>query len=389
MKIRNTIYLDLQATTPVDPRVLAEMTPYFNDTFGNPHSSDHIVGWEASRAIENASIQVGSLIGADPDEIIFTSGATEANNLGLLGLAKGEFGKKKKKILVSTIEHKCVLVINEVLNNQFGFEVVYVPVDSEGFVDITKLEELVDEDVLFVSIMAVNNEIGTIQDIPAISRIVRNAGAIFHCDAAQAPLAVDLKEYTNLVDLISLSGHKMYGPQGIGALFIRREIQEKVEPIIYGGGQQGTLRSGTLPLPLCVGMGSAAKFITSPEEKKLKEVQALRDKFVQNLLQLSCGVKLNGPKGNYRHPGNANICFKGFNANEILYSLQPKLAASTGSACTSGFFEPSYVLSAIGLSREDAESSIRFSLGNLTTGDDLDEAVKLIDRVLSELKRRN
>lgn len=389
MKIRNTIYLDLQATTPVDPRVLAEMKPYFSDTFGNPHSSDHIVGWEASRAIETASIKVGSLIGADPDEIIFTSGATEANNLGLLGLARGEFGKKKKRILVSTIEHKCVLAISEVLSTQFGFEVEYVPVDSEGFVDITKLEELIDEDVLFVSIMAVNNEIGTIQDIPAISRIVRNSGAIFHCDAAQAPLAVDLHEYINFVDLISLSGHKMYGPQGIGALFIRRDIQGLVEPIIYGGGQQGALRSGTLPLPLCVGMGSVANLITLPEEKKLKEIQARRNKFVQNLLQLSWEIKLNGPKGNRRHPGNINICFKGFNANEILNSLQPNLAASTGSACTSGFFEPSHVLSAIGLSREDAESSIRFSLGHFTTEKDLIDAVRLINNTLSNLEKRS
>ena len=388
MKIRNTIYLDLQATTPVDSRVLAEMMPYFCSSFGNPHSSEHIIGWEASNAINTSAQHVGKLIGADSDEIIFTSGATEANNLGLLGLARGVLGRRKRKVLVSEIEHKCILAITEVLRNQLDFEVELVPVDPEGFVDIPKLEELVDENVLFVSIMAVNNEIGTIQDIPTIARIVRKAGALFHCDAAQAPLAIDLRNFSNFVDLMSLSGHKIYSPKGIGVLFIRRDIQDKIEPIIYGGGQQGTLRSGTLPVPLCVGIGSAAKLLVLPNEQKRSDLLALRNKFVKSILQLSWEIKLNGTSGEQRHPGNTNFCFKGFDALEILNSLQPHLAASTGSACTSGFHEPSHVLSAIGLSREDADSSIRFSFGYSTSDEDLNEAVKLIDKALSRLQQR-
>ena len=389
MKIGETIYLDAQATNPVDSRVLAEMMPYFRENFGNPHSSDHIIGWEASKAIDSAAWKVGKLISADSDEIIFTSGATEANNLGLLGLAKRGIGGSRQKILVSEIEHKSILAICEVLENQLGFEVVSVPVDQEGFIDIQKLEELVNEDVYIVSIMAVNNEIGTIQDIQVISRIVGDAGAFFHCDAAQAPLAMDMQEFSNFVDLLSLSGHKICGPQGIGALYIRRDIKDKIEPIIYGGGQQGTLRSGTLPVPLCIGMGSAVKHLSLPNELEYGELLTRRNKFIKRLMQLPWEIKLNGPKGEKRHPGNINICFKGFNAHEIINSLQPHIAASTGSACTTGFFEPSHVLAAIGLSREDAESSIRFSFGYLTSDQDIEEALKLIEKILSKLYRSN
>jgi len=389
MKIGETIYLDVQATNPVDSRVLAEMMPYFREKFGNPHSSDHIVGWEASKAIDSAAVKVGNLIGADSDEIIFTSGATEANNLGLIGLAKKGNGGSRQKILISEIEHKSIFAICDVLRNQLGFEVVSVPVDQEGFIDIQKLEELVNEDVYIVSIMAVNNEIGTIQDIQTISTIVRDAGAFFHCDAAQAPLALDIREFSSFVDLLSLSGHKICGPQGIGALYIRRDIKDKIEPIIHGGGQQDSLRSGTLPVPLCVGMGSAVEHLVLPNELEHSELSTRRNKFIKRLMQLPWEIKLNGPKGEKRHPGNINICFKGYDAHEILNSLQPYIAASTGSACTTGFFEPSHVLAAIGLSREDAESSIRFSFGYLTSDQDLEEALKLIEKVLSRLHRRN
>ena len=386
MKIGKTIYLDHQATTPVDSRVLAEMIPYFTESFGNPHSSDHCVGWESSRAVEDAATRVARLIGADTDEIVFTSGATEANNLGLLGLGRRAAGGKRRRILVSAIEHKCVLAISDVLRDQLGYKVEYVPVDSEGFADMENLEEMLAEDVLAVSIMAVNNEIGTIQDISSISAAIRKVGALFHCDAAQAPCAMNLVDISQFVDLLSLSSHKMYGPQGIGALFIRRDLHDRIEPLLYGGGQQRDLRSGTVPLPLCVGMGKAATILVSQEaEQERNVVRDRRGRFVRKLTSLSWPIAMNGPEGKGRHPGNANMCFSGFSAHDILGTAQPRLAASTGSACTSGITEPSHVLRAIGLSGQGAEASIRFSLGHGTTEADMEGAVQIIDETLTKL----
>ena len=251
---------------------------------------------------------------------------------------------------------------------------------------MASLEDALDDDVLAVSVMAVNNEIGTIQNIRKISELARKAGAIFHCDAAQAPVSMDLQEIADHVDLLSLSAHKMYGPKGIGALYIRRELQDKIEPLIYGGGQQMALRSGTVPTPLCVGMGVAAELLSGNEARQKRELlRQRRDRFVEKLAGLPWSIQLNGPTGESRHPGNANICFEGFFAQDILQVLQPHLAASTGSACTSGIPEPSHVLKAIGLSPEDAEASIRFSLGFDTTDADIDDAVNLIDNVLGKL----
>ncbi len=385
MKIKETIYLDYQATTPIETQVWDKMVPYFREMFGNPHSSDHFLGWNASQALEKAATRVGMLIGSDSNEIIFTSGATEANNLALLGVSRRAAQGKRGRILVSTIEHKSMLAVSRILQDQLGYQVEYLPVDHEGLIDIAYLDETLNEDVLIVSIMAVNNEIGTIQNIEAISNMIRGYGAFFHCDAAQAPCALDINKFARIVDFISLSAHKMYGPKGIGALYIRHDLQEMVEPLIYGGGQQGALRSGTVPVPLCVGMGTAADLVMGEwGEQSRAELRKLRDNFIQQLQGLPWSITLNGPK-KHRHPGNANLCFMGFSAHEILNSLQPYVAASTGSACTSGIPEPSHVLKGIGLSEQEIEGSIRFSLGRGTTPDDLAEAVQLIDKTLSDL----
>ena len=385
--ISETIYLDHQATTPVDQQVLDRMLPYFRESFGNPHSADHSLGWKSSLAVEQAAAQVADLLGADPDEVIFTSGATEANNMALLGLARRVHpASRRRRFLISDIEHKCVLAAGRVISDQLDLSVEHKPVDQEGRVLPASLEDTLDGDVLAVSIMAVNNEIGTIQDIQKISELTRKAGAIFHCDAAQAPISMDMGGIAGHVDLLSLSAHKMYGPKGIGALYIRRELQGRLEPLIYGGGQQNGLRSGTVPTALCVGIGAAAEFLSGNEARQKRAIlRQRRNRFLEKLAGLPWSIRLNGPTGESRHPGNANICFEGFFAQDILQVLQPHLAASTGSACTSGIPEPSHVLKAIGLSPEDAEASIRFSLGFDTTDTDIDDAVNLIDNALGKL----
>jgi cysteine desulfurase len=386
MKIGKTIYLDHQATTPVDSRVFAKMLPYFMDSFGNPHSADHVLGWESSHAVEEAAATIGDLIGADSDEIIFTSGATEANNLALLGLGRRAAGGTRRRILVTATEHKCVLAASRALQEQLDYDVQYLPVDAQGFVDLSALEHQLSEDVLLVSVAAVNNEIGTIQDIASVSRLVRASGALLHCDGAQAPTAMDMKPIADLADLVSLSAHKIYGPKGIGALYVRRDLQAHIEPLIYGGGQQGNLRSGTVPVPLCVGMATAARLLSSSDA--LNEREALRErttKFIHQIEGLPWPIHLNGPENARRHPGNANLRFDGFEAEDILRVLQPQIAASTGSACTSGIPAPSHVLRAIDLTAEQAESSVRFSLGRGTTDNDVEAAVALIHDTLSQL----
>lgn len=389
MLLSNSLYLDHQATTPVDEQVLAKMLPYFSELFGNPHSADHSIGWKSSLAVDQSAQQIADLIGADSDEIIFTSGATEANNLALLGLAKrSQLNGNKRRIILSSIEHKCILEIGRILKDQFDYQVDHLPVDNEGRISISDLEDTLDDDVLAVSIMAVNNEIGTIQDITRISEVVRMSGALFHCDAAQAPIAMNMQDFAQNTDLLSLSAHKMYGPKGIGALYISRDLQDRIEPLIYGGGQQNGLRSGTTPTALCVGMGSAAEILNTDEaEKKRILLGTRRDRLVEKLKTLPWPTTLNGSAIGNRHPGNANICFSGFSAHDILNVLQPHLAASTGSACTSGIPEPSYVLKAIGLTNDEADASIRFSLGFGTSDKDIDEAVNLIDDALERISK--
>lgn len=384
MNRTNTIYADYQATTPVDPRVLDRMMPFWMESFGNPHSSDHVVGWQAAEAVRDSLTSVAGLIGADPDEIVFTSGATEANNLALLGSAR-RAPQSRRRILVSAIEHKCVLAAARALEAHEGFVVDTIPVDREGFIDLNALEGMVDESVFAVSVMAVNNEVGTVQHLPAIAELLARYEVLFHCDAAQAPSAMDVGGLVEYADLISLSGHKMYGPQGIGALYIRRDAQNGVEPIIHGGGQQNGLRSGTLPVPLCVGMAAAAEIIRAEGADEGRRVAWQRDIFVDLLRDSGFSVTVNGPRSEWRHPGNANLRFGGFCAQDILGSVQPRLAASTGAACASGIPEPSHVLRALGLSEREADSSVRFSFGRFTTNEDVREAATLVITALESL----
>ena len=380
-----TIYADYQATTPVDPRVVQKMAPYWEESFGNPHSSDHILGWQAAKAVDHSKTVIAGLIGADPDEIVFTSGATEANNLALFGLAR-RASTDQKRILVGSTEHKCVLAAARALEAREGFTVGQIPVDGEGFIALDALADQIDETTLIVSIMAVNNEVGTIQDMPRIAEIVAKRGVLLHCDAAQGACAMDMSRLTDHADLISLSGHKMYGPQGIGALYIRRDIQSRVEPIIYGGGQQSNLRSGTVPVPLCVGMAAAAEILQTVEGATERvRVGGQRDTFVRLLQASAYPITMNGPTGERRHPGNANLHFEGFVAQEILGALQPHLAASTGSACTSGIPEPSHVLRALGLTPAQSDASIRFSFGRFTTDSEKEEAAQLVIKCLERI----
>ena len=380
-----TVYADYQATTPLDPRVMAKMAPYWGKSFGNPHSSDHFIGWRADKAVSEAASSIAALIGSDPDEIIFTSGATEANNLALLGLAR-RAPAGRRRILVSAIEHKCVLAAARALSAREGFTVETFPVNGEGFIDLNALERYLNQNVLVLSAMAVNNEIGTIQDLPRIAALLAPYGILLHCDAAQAPCAMDVSDLAAHADLVSLSGHKMYGPQGIGALYIRRDLQDQIEPLIYGGGQQAGLRSGTVPMPLCVGMGAAAGFLaghTALEERM--RVADQRDSFVRHLQRGHASVTFNGAIGDHRHPGNANVRLDGFDAQDILGALQPRLAASTGAACASGIPEPSHVLGALGLTEKQSKSSIRFSFGRFTTDDDIDAAACFVLEALDTL----
>lgn len=386
MTFRKFINFDQQATTPVNDRVLSEMLPYFKEKSGNPHSSDHIIGWQSLGAVQEAARKVALMIGADKDEIVFTSGASEANNLALLGLAKRAVDGPRNRILISAIEHKCVLEVSRVLASQYGFRIEQIPVDKEGRIQLAALNGLLDETVLAVSVMAVNNEIGTIQDVAAISKATEQVGAILHCDAAQAPVAMDTSNLARQTGLLSLSAHKMYGPQGIGALYVRRDLHDQIEPLIYGGGQQNGMRSGTAPVALCVGMGAAAERFCNPDivdaRKRLKK---RLETFTRRILSLNPHFYLNGPLGDARHPGNASICFRGYSASEMLNAFQPRLAASSGSACTTGMPEPSHVLRAIGLSCEDAESSIRFSPGLGTSENDIDVAIGIVEETIATL----
>ena len=333
----------------------------------------------------DAATSVANLIGATPNEIIFTSGATEANNLALLGLGR-RAPADRRRILVSAIEHKCVLAAARALSERHGIEVETIPVDGEGFIDLDTLEKRLDPSVLLVCVMAVNNEVGTIQDIANIAALVQPHGTLLHCDAAQAPCAMGVSHLASYADLISLSGHKIYGPQGIGALYVRQGLQDQVEPLFYGGGQQEGLRSGTVPMPLCVGLGAAAEFATGSKAfDERRRITQLRDAFVSYLQDGETPIGVNGALGDHRHPGNANIRFDGFDARDILGSLQPQLAASTGAACASGIPEPSHVLRAMGLTDEQSNASIRFSFGRYTTDEDIEVAKDLVVDGLSSL----
>lgn len=367
----------------MDPRVSEAMAKYTSVHFGNPHAN-HAFGWQAQRAIELATQRISDAVRCDPDEIVFTSGATEANNLAILGLAARK-EQTRNRILFSAIEHKCVLESARVATERFRVQVEVIPVDADGLVSMDYLERSLSDDVLLVSVNAVNNEIGTVQPLKPITELCQRFGAVVHTDAAHAltTRSVDVNEWG--VDLLSLSSHKVYGPMGIGALYIRRDIQDRLEPLIYGGGQQRGLRSGTVPVPLCVGFGTAVALAVGANSGAERErIGSLRDSFVARLLKAIPNSELNGPAPNSRHCGNANIRFCGHDGHDLLDRLAPAIAASTGSACMSGAQEPSHVLRAIGLSDENANSSIRFGFGRFTTEEEITTAARAIIAVVLE-----
>jgi len=380
------IYLDYQATTPVHEDVVAAMTPYSHTAFGNPHSLDHILGWKAQQAVDVASEQLAKLLNCRSDEIVFTSGATEANNQAILGAAIASRETDRNKIIVSATEHKSVLATASAAAELFGISVQIAPVDSTGRIKLDWLSENLDEYTALVSVISVNNEIGTIQDLEQISEMTKQYGILLHSDCAQSPLAYDLRDLTKHLDVASFSGHKFHGPKGIGALFIKHSAQAKISPILFGGGQQNGLRSGTLPTPLVVGMGRAAQLVQDRTIVAKEHLCTLRKSFCEQLSAADIEIELVTPIHTAVHPANANIRFMGIDAQDILQSVQPNLAAATGSACTSGTPEASHVLRAIGLSEEEARQCVRFSFGYQTRDDDIAKAVKILHEAIINLR---
>lgn len=383
MRVSGSIYLDYQASTPTDARVLEAMLPYFTDSFGNPHSSNHILGWKSSDSIESARFEVASLIGALPEEVVFTSGATEANNHAIFGVIIAN-QTDRKTILVSAVEHKCVKEAAYFFAAQHGHRVQEVPVLESGHIDRAAYRTMLTDDVLLVSIMAVNNEIGTIQDVKWLAEQARGVGALFHCDAAQAPEAIDLDVMELGVDLLSLSAHKIYGPKGVGALVIDSSLQQGFPPFIHGGGQQNGLRSGTVPTPLCVGFGVAASIIRKEGVQNRRRLKELSSGLLKNLRKANVGFSVNGDT-NERHPGNLNLEFPNMDAESLINMLQPAICASTGSACNSGIIQSSYVLRSIGLSEERSSSSVRMSVGRFSDEEQIAEVAKKIAETISSL----
>ncbi|PCJ24716.1 MAG: IscS subfamily cysteine desulfurase [Rickettsiales bacterium] len=379
---RFPIYLDNQSTTKTDPRVVAEMMPYFTDKFGNPHSRSHSYAWETEDACEIGRARVANLIGANPKEIIFTSGATESNNLALRGIAQF-YGSKKKHIVTVVTEHKCILDTCRYLQ-QDGFKVTYLPVQANGIVDLNVLRDAITEDTMLVSVMAVNNEIGVIQPLKEIGKICREKGTFFHSDIAQAFGKIPINVNECNIDLASISGHKIYAPNGIGALYIRRKPRVRVSPMITGGGQERGIRSGTLSTPLVVGFGKAAEIAGLEMEKDQKHVRKLFDKFLTAIQSNAEEVFLNGDK-EQRYHGNLNLSFAHIEGESMILAIKD-LAVSSGSACTSASLEPSYVLRALGVDEATAHTSIRFGFGRFTTEAEVDFAIEVILANINKLR---
>ncbi len=377
------IYLDYSATTPVDPRVAEKMMSCLTTegNFGNPASRSHMFGWKAEEAVETARRQVADLLGADPREIVWTSGATESDNLAIKGAAHF-YQKKGKHIITSKIEHKAVLDTCRQLERE-GFEVTYLTPGSDGIITPQMVADALREDTILVSLMHVNNEIGTITDIAAIGELTRSHGVLFHVDAAQSAGKLPLDMSSMKVDLLSVSGHKMYGPKGIGALYVRRKPRVRLEAQMHGGGHERGMRSGTLPTHQIVGMGEAARICQEEMASESEKLKALRDRFWQGVNSME-EVHVNGSL-DQRVAGNLNVSFAFVEGESLLMSLKD-LAVSSGSACTSASLEPSYVLRALGLNDELAHSSIRFSFGRFTTEEEVDYAVEQIRVAVDKLR---
>ncbi|UVC19381.1 cysteine desulfurase family protein [Mesorhizobium onobrychidis] len=370
------IYLDHQASSPLLPKVLDAMLPYLTEEHANPHSDDHAAGWRAADAIAQAREKIAGRLGADAGEVIFTSGATEANNLAILGLCCEPV--PRNRILVGAIEHKSVLAPARALSER-GFKVITLPVDASGIVDLEALSRLLDDRVLLVSVQLVNNEIGAVQPVDRIAAMAHAVGALVHCDAAQALAwrAIDVNALG--IDLLSLSGHKTGGPKGVGALYARHDVRVQLRPLIFGGEQEGGLRAGTLPTPLCVGLGVACA--SEPDDSAVRAWQGRRDSLRDFLRAHEPNMVIHGPVVG-RHPGNLNVGFPGVDADQIIAQLQPDIAVSRGSACTSGIPEPSHVLRAIGLDAVACAEAVRISLGPLTTEQELERTAAAFARAL-------
>jgi cysteine desulfurase len=381
-KLKTPIYLDYQATTPTDPRVVEEMLPYFTNKFGNAHSRSHSFGWESEEAVEIARAQIASLINANPKEIIFTSGATESNNMAIKGIAN--FYKENKNHVITLVtEHKCVLDACRNIEEE-GFEVTYLPVKPNGIVDLEILKAAITPKTALVSVMTVNNEIGVIQPIAEIGKICREAGVFFHSDAAQAFGKIPLDVMAMHIDLMSISGHKIYGPKGIGAIYVGRKPRVRLKPLISGGGQERGFRSGTLPTPLVVGLGKAAAIAKEEMQKDYAHIKYLSDKFLNSIFKNIPNVYLNGdPKE--RYPGNLNISFAYVEGESLIIAIK-ELAVSSGSACTSSSLEPSYVLRALGVDEDLAHTSIRFGIGRFTTEEEIDSAIEIVTNNIQRLR---
>jgi cysteine desulfurase len=375
------IYMDYSATTPIDPRVADAMIPFLREQFGNPASRSHAYGWSAEAAVEAARGHVAALVGADPREIIWTSGATESNNLALKGAANFYKTKGKHIITVKT-EHKSVLdTVREL--ERVGFEATYLEPQDNGLVSIAQLEAAIRPDTILVSVMLVNNEIGVIQPIAEIGELCRKKGVIFHCDAAQATGKVHIDLETLKVDLMTFTAHKTYGPKGVGALYVRRKPRVRLEAQMHGGGHERGLRSGTLPTHQIVGMGEAFRIAKEEMDAEIAKVGALRDRLAKGLTEIE-EVYINGDM-EHRVPHNLNVSFNFVEGESLIMAIKD-LAVSSGSACTSASLEPSYVLRALGRSDELAHSSIRFTIGRFTTEEDIDFAIDLLKSKVGKLR---
>jgi len=375
------IYMDYGATTPVDPRVVDAMLPWLREHFGNPASRSHAWGWEAEEAVEKARVQVAELIGADPREIVWTSGATESNNLALKGAANFYASRGKHLITVKT-EHKAVLDTMRELERQ-GFEVTYLDVQEDGLLDLDRLRDAMRSDTILVSVMLVNNEIGVIQDVITIGQMCRERGIIFHVDAAQATGKVVIDLQTLPIDLMSLASHKSYGPKGIGALYVRRKPRVRLEAQMHGGGHERGMRSGTLPTHQCVGMGEAFRLARLEMGGELERVRGLQQRLLAGISQIE-QVFINGDLER-RVPHNVNASFNFVEGESLIMGIKG-LAVSSGSACTSASLEPSYVLRALGRSDELAHSSLRITIGRFTTQEDIDYAISTLQDRVAKLR---
>jgi cysteine desulfurase len=379
--MKQPIYLDYSATTPVDPRVAAKMIPYLTEHFGNAASRSHAYGWESEKAVEEARAHVAALLNADPREIVWTSGATEGNNLAIKGAAHFYKGKGKHIITVKT-EHKAVLDTVRELERQ-GFEATYLAPEPNGLLDLEKLKAAIRPDTILVSVMMVNNEIGVIQDIAAIGEICRAKGIIFHCDAVQAAGKIEIDLTKLKVDLMTVTAHKVYGPKGIGALYVRRKPRVRIEAQIHGGGHERGMRSGTLATHQIVGMGEAFRIAREEMATENERIRGLRDRLWSGLMEME-EVHLNGDL-DHRIPGNLNVSFNFVEGESLIMGIK-EIAVSSGSACTSASLEPSYVLRALGRSDELAHSSIRCTIGRFNTAEEIDFTVDLLKRKIAKLR---